>query len=92
MESRRELEYTGSMDWIADKEVMIVNEDVLEGKWKQFRGRAKEAWGDLTDDDLDRIEGKRDRLVGTLQERYGWSREEADREVDRWMRDMERSF
>jgi len=71
---------------------MIVNEDILEGKWKQFRGRAKEAWGDLTDDDLDRIEGKRDRLVGTLQERYGWSREEADREVDRWMSDLDRSF
>jgi len=69
-----------------------VNEDILEGKWKQFRGRAKEAWGDLTDDDLDRIEGKRDRLVGTLQERYGWSREEADREVDRWMSDLDRSF
>ena len=69
-----------------------MNEDILEGKWKQFRGRAKEAWGDLTDDDLDRIEGKRDRLVGTLQERYGWSREEADREVDRWMSDLDRSF
>lgn len=69
-----------------------MNEDILEGKWKQLRGNAKEAWGDLTDDDLDRINGRRDRLVGKLQERYGWSKERADREVDRWMDDMDGSY
>jgi len=59
--------------------------DILEGKWKQIRGRVKEAWGDLTDDELDMIDGRRDRLVGKIQERYGYSRMEAEQEVDRFL-------
>lgn len=59
-----------------------MNEDILKGKWKQFKGEIKKQWGDLTDDDLDRIEGEYDQLVGRVQERYGYSREEAQREVD----------
>jgi uncharacterized protein YjbJ (UPF0337 family) len=47
--------------------------DILEGKWKQIRGKVKETWGDLTDDELDQISGRRDRLVGKLQEKYGHS-------------------
>jgi uncharacterized protein YjbJ (UPF0337 family) len=57
----------------------IMNTDVLKGNWKQFRGKIKEQWGKLTDDDLDMVEGRRDILVGRLQERYGWSRDEAER-------------
>jgi uncharacterized protein YjbJ (UPF0337 family) len=59
-----------------------MNQDILEGKWKQMKGQAKQAWGKLTDDDLDRISGSRDELVGLIQERYGWERERAEREVD----------
>jgi uncharacterized protein YjbJ (UPF0337 family) len=69
-----------------------MNRDVLEGKWKQIRGRVREFWGDLTDDELDEIGGKRDRLVGKLQERYGYSRMEADREVDRFINDLDRDI
>jgi uncharacterized protein YjbJ (UPF0337 family) len=67
------------------------NSDVLKGKWKQMRGEVKKWWGDLTDDDLDRIEGERDKLIGRLQERYGYSRERAEAEVDRRFSEYERS-
>ncbi len=60
-----------------------MNTDVLEGKWKQMRGQVREWWGKLTDDDLDRIAGKRDKLVGTLQEKYGWAKERAEQEIAR---------
>jgi len=63
---------------------MHVNRDILQGKWKQLKGQAKQKWGKLTDDDLDRVEGSRDELVGLIQERYGKSRDEAEREVDDW--------
>jgi uncharacterized protein YjbJ (UPF0337 family) len=67
-----------------------INTDILKGKWKQMRGEVKKWWGDLTDDDLDRIEGERDKLVGILQERYGYSREKAEAEVDHRFREYER--
>lgn len=60
--------------------------NVIEGQWKQLKGSAKEKWGELTDDDLDRIEGKRDQLVGKVQERYGIEKDRAEREVDEWAR------
>ena len=62
-----------------------MNSDVFAGWWKQARGQAKSWWGQLTDDDLDRVEGEAEKLVGALQTRYGWSREEAEREIDRRM-------
>lgn len=65
-----------------------MNNDIFEGKWKQFRGAVKEQWGDLTDDDLDRIAGQRDQLVGRIQERYGIGRDDAEREVDDFVRDL----
>jgi uncharacterized protein YjbJ (UPF0337 family) len=60
---------------------LSMNQDILSGKWKQMRGQVKQWWGKLTDDDLDRIDGTMDKLAGTLQERYGWERDEADREI-----------
>lgn len=54
----------------------------MKGKWNQMKGSIRKHWGKLTDDDLQRIEGERDRLVGKIQERYGKSKEEAEREVD----------
>ncbi len=61
-----------------------MNQDIIKGKWTQLTGRMKTEWGKLTDDDLDIAEGHRDYLVGRLQERYGWNKEEADREVRRF--------
>lgn len=59
-----------------------MNEDILKGKWNQLKGKVLQKWGDLTDDDMDRINGTRDELVGLLQERYGRVREDAEQEVD----------
>ena len=57
------------------------NRDILTGQWKQVRGKAKQTWGKLTDNDLDRITGRFDELAGLVQERYGYSREQAEKEV-----------
>ncbi|RVR73071.1 CsbD family protein, partial [Klebsiella pneumoniae] len=51
---------------------------------KQFKGKVKEQWGKLTDDDMTIIEGKRDQLVGKIQERYGYQKDQAEKEVDSW--------
>ena len=61
-----------------------MNWDQIAGNWKQFKGHVKEKWGKLTDDDLDVIEGKKDQLVGRLQERYGYSKEQAEKELKIW--------
>lgn len=61
-----------------------MNRDILEGHWKQLKGKAKVKWGKLTDDDLDVVEGRRDVLVGKIQERYGISRDEAEAQLDAW--------
>lgn len=63
-----------------------MNENTLEGNWKQAKGKVREQWGKLTDDDLDVINGKREQLVGKIQERYGKARDEVEREVDEWER------
>jgi uncharacterized protein YjbJ (UPF0337 family) len=59
-----------------------MNSDTVKGQWKQLKGEVKKQWADLTDDDLLFIEGSRDNLVGRLQERYGKSRDAAEREVN----------
>jgi uncharacterized protein YjbJ (UPF0337 family) len=59
-----------------------LNRDIFAGKWKQMRGELKTWWGKLTDDDLDRIGGQKDKLVGVIQERYGHTREQAEQEVE----------
>jgi len=66
-----------------------MNRDILEGKWKQLRGEVKRQWGELTDDDLDVVNGNLDVLIGMLQQRYGYSREQAESEVDRFVRESE---
>jgi uncharacterized protein YjbJ (UPF0337 family) len=63
--------------------------DIIEGKWKQLKGQAKTWWGKLTDDDLDQIGGRRDILVGKLQERYGYAKQHAQDEVDRRLTEWE---
>jgi len=65
----------------------VMNWDIIQGKWKQLKGSAKEKWGELTDDDLDQIDGNKDKMAGKLQEKYGWTKEEADKEIDTYFRD-----
>ena len=62
-----------------------MNTDVLQGKWNQLKGNVRKQWGKLTDDDVDEIQGDAEILMGRIQERYGRSREDAKREVDRWL-------
>lgn len=64
-----------------------MNWDIIEGKWKQLKGATKVKWGALTDDELDQIDGNKDKLAGKLQEKYGWTKDEADREIDDYYRD-----
>ena len=63
-----------------------MNEDRIQGRWKQLKGKVREQWGRLTDDDLDVIAGRRDQLLGRIQQRHGLAREEAERQVDDWER------
>jgi uncharacterized protein YjbJ (UPF0337 family) len=62
-----------------------MNWDQVEGKWKQFKGSAKQNWAKLTDDDLEYISGSRDKLIGKIQERYGMRREDAQNRADQWL-------
>jgi len=64
-----------------------MNRDQMEGNWKQIKGRIKERWGDLTDDELDRTEGRREQVAGLLQEYYGMGREEAEEELEDFFRE-----
>ncbi|BCF96439.1 UPF0337 protein [Paraburkholderia sp. PGU19] len=68
-----------------------MNNDIAEGKWKQMIGKAKTAWGELTDDELTKAEGRADKLAGLIQERYGKTRDEAEFEVRRFF-DSNRPF
>lgn len=62
-----------------------MNWDQIKGNWKQFTGKARQQWADLTDDDVDQVGGDREVLEGKLQERYGDSKEDAKRKVDAWI-------
>ncbi|GGE23506.1 Uncharacterized conserved protein YjbJ, UPF0337 family [Gemmobacter megaterium] len=61
-----------------------MNWDQISGRWTEFKGKAREMWGDITDDEWDRVAGKRDQMVGLLQKKYGDSKEDAERKVDDW--------
>lgn len=66
-----------------------MNKDIFEGKWKEIRGQAKELWGKLTDDDLERVGGKYDQFLGVVQQKYGYTREHAEKEIDRLWKQYE---
>jgi len=68
-----------------------MNGDVFEGKWKQLRGQIQKQWGDLTDNDLDKIKGTRTEFEGLLQERYGYSKDKAKTELDDFLKASEAS-
>jgi uncharacterized protein YjbJ (UPF0337 family) len=65
-----------------------MNWDRVEGNWKAFKGQVQQKWGKLTDDDFNVIEGKRSELSGRLQERYGVARDEAERQIDTWLKSV----
>jgi uncharacterized protein YjbJ (UPF0337 family) len=73
---------------VESRKERAMNWDRIEGNWKQFKGKAREQWGDLTDDDLAVVEGKRQQLAGRIQERYGIARDEAERQIDDWLKRM----
>lgn len=64
-----------------------MNDNTLKGQWNDMKNSVKQKWSEMTDDDMDHVNGDRDRLVGRVQERYGRNREDAEREVDDWRRD-----
>lgn len=66
-----------------------MNKDQIKGKWKQIKGEAKIQWGKLTDDELDQIEGNFDKMVGKLQEHYGYSKEQAENEANSFLKKYE---
>ena len=63
-----------------------MNNDVLKGKWMQMKGEVRRQWGKLTDDDVAQIEGSSEKLIGKLQERYGYARDQAQRQYDAWVK------
>lgn len=62
--------------------------DILEGKWKVLKGQIQERWGELTNDELDQIAGKSDQLIGKIQEKYGYTREEAERQLNDFLEEV----
>jgi uncharacterized protein YjbJ (UPF0337 family) len=81
----------GSLNY-ASKEGLM-NKDIMQGKWREMKGKVKEQWGKLTDDDLDKIEGTSEQLLGLLQQRYGYARDKAEEEykrfTDRYARELD---
>lgn len=61
-----------------------MNWDVIQGKWKQLKGEARKQWGKITDSEWEELAGNKDKLLGKLQERYGWSKDEAERRADEY--------
>jgi uncharacterized protein YjbJ (UPF0337 family) len=66
-----------------------MNQDTLQGMWKQLKGEVKKNWGELTDDEVDQIQGHRDVLVGKLQEKYGYTKNRAEQEVNDFLAEYE---
>ena len=69
-----------------------MNWDRIEGNWKQITGKAKVQWGKLTSDDFDIIAGRREQLAGKIQERYGIAKDEAEKQVDAWVKQADDSW
>ncbi|GHE04395.1 hypothetical protein U879_00660 [Defluviimonas sp. 20V17] len=65
-----------------------MNRDQMEGNWKQIKGKVRSKWGELTDDDVASVEGRREMLVGKIQERYGTAKADAEKAVDEWLQDL----
>jgi uncharacterized protein YjbJ (UPF0337 family) len=68
-----------------------MNNDVLKGKWLQMKGEVRRQWGKLTDDDVSQIEGSSEKLIGKLQERYGYAQDQAEREYNAWIKQADQA-
>jgi len=66
-----------------------MNWDRVEGGWKEFKGKVRQQWGKLTDDDIEKIAGKRTELEGRLQQHYGLAKDDANRQIDDWLNTMQ---
>ncbi len=62
--------------------------DILQGNWKKLKGMVKEKWGELTNDEMDQIQGKTEQLIGKLQEKYGYTKQKAEEEVNTFLEDQ----
>ena len=70
---------------------MNANQDIVQGKWQELKGQVKQQWGKLTDDDLQRLSGKTEELVGVLRRRYGYGKAQARMEINNWVSDHDKS-
>jgi uncharacterized protein YjbJ (UPF0337 family) len=70
---------------------MSASQDILLGKWRELKGQVQQRWGKLTDDDLARLNGKTEELVGVLQQRYGYGKAQAEIEINHWLGDQEQN-
>jgi uncharacterized protein YjbJ (UPF0337 family) len=77
-----------STETVDNNEEARMDWNQIQGQWKQVKGKAKAKWGKLTDDEIDIVEGRRDELVGKIQQRYGIAKDQAEKEVDDWMREF----
>jgi uncharacterized protein YjbJ (UPF0337 family) len=69
---------------VTNRKECDMNRDTLKGQWTQLKGQVRKQWGKLTDDEIDQIQGDAEILMGKLQKSYGYSREQAERELERW--------
>ena len=70
---------------------MDATQDILQGKWHEFKWRVKGQWGKLTDDDVAKLTGKQEELSGVLQQRYGYAKAQADAEINKWLTDTNKA-
>jgi uncharacterized protein YjbJ (UPF0337 family) len=80
--------FRGALSWQKKETERVMDWNRIEGNWKQFKGRAKEKWGRLTDDDLDVINGRQEQLEGKIQERYGLAKDQAKQDVQAWFNSL----
>ena len=71
---------------------MDVNQDILEGKWHELKGQARQTFAKLTDDDVERMSGKMEELSGVLQQRYGYTKAKADTEINNWLKEADKKL
>jgi len=71
---------------------MDVNQDILEGKWHELKGQARQTFAKLTDDDVERLSGKMEELSGVLQQRYGYTKAKADTEINNWLKEADKKL
>ena len=80
---------SSSSPWYTENEELRVNKDQIAGRWQQTKGRLKERWGKLTDDQLDQLEGRWEQLAGVIQEQYGVAREQIQEDLTRYRKEYE---